>query len=249
MSLPSDTDVTFKTPLVKASPVAAAVAVALAAAVLVVVLVAAGGCALARTEPHRLIPTEPPKDTPIEGYRVEGDTSIIEAKFMKLTLRIVTEEDRSLPPVFQNMLKKHYTFFHLTIENRSTKKLRFNPLFAFLSGNNAFHSGTVGFAEIYELVAGIGADTSKSLEGERALRELKGTYFDSAEVVRPGKSTSRFLIFRPLSNDTTLAEMVIEDLTIGTALVSVRFPLSTELGEKRKVEIEKSFEELNAYDR
>jgi hypothetical protein len=211
------------------------------AAVIVIAIAAvaasAVGCATTPKTPRRLIPVELPKDSLIKGYRVEGMTSIIETDLFKITLRIVTEEERSLPPLLRSMVEKHYTFFHLKVENRGKKKLRFNPQFAHISGNDGYYSRTVGFAQIYELVAGVGAEMEKSLEGERALRTLKGTYYDSPVYVKPGVAVARFLIFDPLSENTTQAEMVIDELTHGNELLAIRFPFSTKVGEKRKKEI------------
>jgi hypothetical protein len=86
------------------------------------------------------------------------------------------------------------------------------------------------YTDLYGVVRG--REEGNSPESE--LRGLKGLYYDLTTTIPPGSTTSKLLIFPPLSERGKRARLRIKELYIGTDAISISFPFSMREAEVRQ---------------
>ena len=112
----------------------------------------------------------------------------------------------------------HFLFIRVRLENRSTRKLIFNPMRATLVRDNETPLVPL---ENSDLVFFVGEDMTAA---EARAKVFRGMSFDLTVTVPPGGTLERYLVF-PAPEELTKPPMLhIDDLWVGPATYDLRFP-------------------------
>lgn len=153
-----------------------------------------------------------------EGYSTTDDEAVFENKAVKITLRPVKPKELEAgPALLAELLKRGYMIVNLEIVNKSSSKVMYNPGYTVLTNNLMYYKKPLDFTDLYDIVS---AD-----EGfEKDLRGLKGKFYDLNVVMYPNAKVSKFLIFGKVSDGAFRAGLKIQELYIGTNVISAEFP-------------------------
>ena len=148
-------------------------------------------------------------------------TAVYEKDSIKITVKPAEEADVAGNALFEELLHKGYVLLKMDMENKSTKKLAFNPAMSHLLAGAMDYKKPLGYPDLYEMFSGSGANEAK-------LRAIHGRFYDTGVTVKAGEKTSKILIFRPLEPGSKSASFAMQELYADTDTVAVTFPFSVE---------------------
>jgi len=185
---------------------------------LIMLIIGLWGCASTPDLPVFFVPA----DEGPEGFTLKDERWAFETKLIRLSAAPMRPADLTNEPLAIGVLAtKNYIIIRLEIENKSDRKLIFNPAYAALLTDTSDYYKPVDYTDIYEILAGedeIGAP----------VRGLRGHMYDVTVTLEPGITTSRLLIFPPVNMDADSAQMFLKNIYIGKADVSFTIPLIKE---------------------
>ncbi len=151
-------------------------------------------------------------------YAEIGQTVVYETEDARLSLTVLTDKREIDSPFIGRLLDSGYIVFRMRITNRSgIKKVIYNPSHTALMDNRMGYKKPLDYTALYEIAM-------RSGEELKIRKELTGKFIDLNENVGPGKSSSKFLLFPPLSDGATSAKLMMKLIYIGTDTVSLTFP-------------------------
>lgn len=184
------------------------------AALLFILFVLVSACASRPTGPLVLMP---------EGKAQEGYSSVERqwvfehrAVFVKAG-RLTKTDPRPASGLIDMLLDRGYTVMRMEIKNGSKARVIFNPSLTALMDDSMGYFKPLDYTDIYEMA---GEDPEKT----GFLKDVRRLSYDLTATVGPGETSSKLLIFRPLSRNAGAAELIIKDLYIGTDALNLRFP-------------------------
>lgn len=163
-------------------------------------------------------------ETGLHGYHNVAGTGILENKNYRISVKQVLEgSELGQPRLINDLLKKEYVVLRIEMENRSDKKMIFNPAHAVLTTDAFDYKKPLEYTDFYELSSG--KDDSAR---EREAQAMKGLFYDLTLTLKSRAKTSRMLIFPPLSKNSEKADLLIKDLYVGTDTTELFFPFVLE---------------------
>lgn len=156
----------------------------------------------------------------LRGYhKVEG-TGILENRDYRISVKQVREgSELGQPKIINDLIKKEYVVLRIEIENRSEKKMIFNPVHTALTTDAFDYKKPLEYTDFYELSSGKN-DSAR----EREAQAMKGLFYDLTLTLKARDKTSRMLIFPPLSKNSEKADLLIKELYVGTDTTELFFP-------------------------
>lgn len=156
----------------------------------------------------------------LRGYHNIAGTGVLENRDYRISVKQVREgSEPGQPKLVNDLIKKEYVVLRIEIENRSEKKMIFNPVHAALTTDAFDYKKPLEYTDFYELSSGKN-DTAR----EREAQAMKGLFYDLTLTLKAMDKTSRMLIFPPLSKNSEKADLLIKDLYVGTETTEIFFP-------------------------
>lgn len=185
-------------------------------------LVTAYGCAHSgKTVVNRLYPDR--DEQGLAGYHNDGGTGVLENRNYRITVRHVLPGDElDQPDILMDLTKRGYVVLRMKIENRSGKKITFNPVHTALTTDALDYKKPLEYTDFYEL-----AGDKDDMTRERKAGAMKGLYYDLTLTLLPEGKASKLLIFPPLSDNVNKADLLVKDLYVGTDTEELYFPFVT----------------------
>lgn len=186
------------------------------AALLFILLVLVSACASRPRGPLVLMPEGKAE----QGYSSVERQWVFEYKSVFVKTGRLTKAD-SLPAsgLIDMLLDSGYTVMRMEIKNGSKARVIFNPSLTALMDDSMGYFKPLDYTDIYEMA---GEDPEKT----GFLKDVRRLFYDLTATVEPGETSSKLLIFRPLSRNAGAAELIIKDLYIGTDALNLRFPFA-----------------------
>ena len=121
-----------------------------------------------------------------------------------------------------------YIVFSLTLENKSSQRLSFNPGMAFLITSLGEPFSAMGYVSLYtDLSAAKVEDVDDRMEA------FKASCFDTAVNIEPGERMQRLLVFKRKKNVKDSASLVLRNLYLGKDVKTALFDFKKGLGLKK----------------
>jgi len=182
---------------------------------LIALLISLWGCASTPDPPVFLVPAN---EGP-EGYTLKDERWTFENKLIRLTAAPMRPADLAgEPEVIGSLAARSYIIIRMEIENKSDRKLIFNPAYIAMLTDTSDYYKPLDYTDIYSLLAG-------EDENGTPVRGLRNRIYDLTITLEPGITTSRLLLFPPLNKDSDSAQLLIRNIYIGKADISVTIPL------------------------
>lgn len=149
------------------------------------------------------------------GYSREAERISYENGPVKISVRQVSETETEEGSLLKELSTKGFILLSVSIENRSPKNsLIFNPVHVALTDDAMDYKKPIDYTDLYDMAK----------DGEERINALKGKFYDLTETLPPGKSSSKLLIFGPLSEGVKTAELLIKEIYVGTSTLRLSFP-------------------------
>ncbi|MBI5587778.1 MAG: hypothetical protein HY889_05365 [Deltaproteobacteria bacterium] len=182
-------------------------------------LITAYGCAHpGKTVANKLYPDR--DEQGLAGYHNDDGTGVLENRSYRISVKhILPGDELDQPDILMDLIKRGYVVLRMKIENRSGKKITFNPVHTALTTDAFDYKKPLEYTDFYEL-AGDKDDRTR----QRKAGAMKGLFYDLTLTLLPGGKTSKLLIFPPLSNNVNKADLLVKDLYVGTDTEELYFP-------------------------
>lgn len=175
-------------------------------------------CAGTPERPPQLMPHF--KDLRIvkEGYWAEGKHAVYETADFMVSIHSLAPNDHTGSSLLDTLKAKGFIVFKMEILNTtSDEDITYSPSHTSLHDNKLGFRKPLNLTDLYGVAIGI--------EQEGKLKsELRGMYYDRNETVLPGKSVSKFLIFKPLRKNAKKVKLDIKLLFVGNEASNILFP-------------------------
>ncbi len=166
----------------------------------------------------RLYPDKDEKG--LYGYHNVAGTGVLKNRDYSISVKQVREgSELGQPKLVNDLIKREYVVLRIEIENRSGKKMIFNPVHTALTTDAFDYKKPLEYTDFYELSSG-----KNDSVREREAQAMKGRFYDLTLTLMSGDKTSRVLIFPPLSKNSEKADLLIKDLYVGTDTTELYFP-------------------------
>lgn len=155
-------------------------------------------------------------------------TATVKNDLMRASIRPVVSFDgeKNIPLLLRQLLALQFLILEFTIENSSQKLIIYNPSHTAILAGKMDYKKPLDYAKLYFTVRNM---SDKDTENARmmALRTIKGRFHDLNTRVEPGETVSKYLIFKPLDQDTLSGNAIlkIQELYVGTEALAITFPL------------------------
>jgi hypothetical protein len=180
------------------------------------------GCAAPKLQgPLLLHPVPPARDnyTLEQGAVVYTDPRFV-VSARPWDYRVVAQEfrDAGEPNPFGDTDEQvgRFLFLRVRLVNRSQQNLVFNPMRAWLLGEEGAPLLPLENSDLFMLRDADG-------QSEALGRAFRRVSFDITATVRPGQTLERYLVFATPAEPAKLYSLVIEDLWVGAASLELRF--------------------------
>ena len=190
-------------------------------------LVAVAGCgslgeSKKKDAPRGIILTPAPASA--KGYYHNMDTAVFENKSIRITISqtqpIKGDASSSKPGLLAALGNAGYLFLRMDIDSLGDKGVIYNPSHtSFLFGPMDYKK-PLDYTDLYRIARMLYPDTPP----ERSTSTLRGAFYDLNTTIRPGGSSSKLLLFRPVKEKTRSAALTLQELYIGTDTIGVTFP-------------------------
>ncbi|MFZ3073395.1 MAG: hypothetical protein WA162_09140 [Thermodesulfobacteriota bacterium] len=147
-------------------------------------------------------------------------TAVYEKDSIKIAIYSAVGADIAGNALLEKLLSRGYILLRMDIENKSTKKLAFNPAMSHLLAGAMDYKKPLDYPDLYQMLST--SDSSATPDAE--LRSIKGRFYDTNTVLKAGEKTSKLLIFLPLDPGSKNAMFTMHELYVGTEVVTVAFP-------------------------
>lgn len=193
--------------------------------VMLTVVVIMSGCASDQPKYRYLAAGE--SDYP--GYTKKESEAVFENQLIRLRAHpLLAGEFKDPSPILNDLAANEFIIIHLEIENLSPQsKLIFNPAYLALITGAMDYFKPIDYTDLYDIV-------KEKDETGSSLRALKGRFYDLTVTLTPGKSVSKLLIFKPLTEDADTAELMIKNIYIGKEDLSLSLPFVVKARPKEK---------------
>lgn len=158
-----------------------------------------------------------------EGYSIASGEAVYENKSIKITVKQLRAGSVA-DPFIKSLIKKDYIVLRFTIDNRSGEKVIYNPVYTVLTDDEMDYRKPLDFTDLYDVAREEKGSTED--DSEKKVAALRGKFYDVIVTIPPGEKTSRFLIFKPLSNEIKKADLAIKEIYIGTETERLSFPFT-----------------------
>ncbi len=186
------------------------------AALLSMLIVSLPACASRPAGPLVLLPAGEPS----EGYSSAARLWTFEHRAVIVKAGHLTRADSKAASLLIDMLfDRGYTLMRMEIKNGSKTRVIFNPSLTALMDDALGYFKPLDYTDIYDMA---GEDPEKT----GFLKDVRRLFYDLTATVEPGETSSKLLVFRPLSRNAGAAELVIKDLYIGTDALNLKFPFA-----------------------
>lgn len=147
-----------------------------------------------------------------------GGELIFEAFSVRFSLTPLRSVRAGDPRLIQALMTQGFVIIDMEITNMTTSdKVMFNPSMSSLMDNKLHFKKPLEFTALYRI--------AMRMKMERTLnRELKGRFFDTNQIVRPGRTIRKFLIFTPFREAGKKAQLNLQEVYIGNKTIQIRFP-------------------------
>ncbi|VAV83760.1 hypothetical protein MNBD_DELTA01-532 [hydrothermal vent metagenome] len=166
----------------------------------------------------RLQPIEPRSSE----YSMVRGRLIMENKDMSVTIHQLRsccnyKKNNLLDELFE----KDYILMQLTINNKSKKRITYNPSHTFLLAGKMDYKKPLNYTDLYDIVS----EKEDEVLPEIKLSRLRGKYYDLNTSVAPGGRESKILIFRKLSKNSKKSKAILKmnEIYIGTKTRSITY--------------------------
>ena len=178
-----------------------------------ILLISMTACSAAKTSEHVVLRLE---NSPAEA--------VYEKDSLKITVKPATGADIAGNALFEKFLSNGYIFLKMDIENKSAKKVTFNPAMSHLLSGVMDYKKPLDYPDLYQILSTPDAAVTPDAE----LRAIKDRFYDMNTVVKAGDKTSKLLIFRPLDPNSkgNSASFTMQELYVGVDTIVVRFPFT-----------------------
>ena len=178
-----------------------------------ILLISVAACSAVKTSEQTRLWLE---NSPEEG--------VYEKDSIKITIRPATGADVAGNALFEKFLSKDYILLKMDMENKSAKKLTFNPAMSHLLAGVMDYKKPLDYPDLYRILS----TPDAAITPEAELRAIKGRFYDMNTVVKAGEKTSKLLIFRPLdpNSETNSAAFTMQELYVGVDTIVVTFPFA-----------------------
>ena len=184
-------------------------------ALTLILLTLAAGCATSGPKPALHLLPDP--KVLAKGSIVGKDVVHIQPE-MVVAVRVIDKEGAAATtPFFKRLIEGDYVIFKLDFTNLSKDKMTFNPSYAVLMDSTMGYAKPLDYTSLYSLALRV--DMEKGLS-----REIKGSFYDSNETVKPGETVSKLLVFAPISARAKKAKLVLKMIYVGTDNYHIAFP-------------------------
>lgn len=170
------------------------------------------GCA---STPDGRLNFYPSKGAP-PGYSASGTSLVYEDNDLLVKVKGF-KEGYSSGMVEEDLFEKEYVLIVMGIENRSGKKVIYNPAITALMDDTMGYRKPLDFTDIYDISRGADPWGGGKLDG------FGSRFYDLSVTVLPGQRVEKLLAFTPLEKKSTKAELVIKNLYIGSEIIDLRF--------------------------
>lgn len=185
-------------------------------------MVILAGCASTDKVPTSLFPVLGEKTDAMKkmGYTPHGRFWGFSNTEVSIQVSHITPEtiEPTYIDVVDELTLKGYIFLKLEIKNQSGRiKITYNPALTSLTTDSLDFKKPLDYTDFYEFVKeGVGAS--------KQLQTLSTIIYDNTQTIGPAQTMSKYLIFTPLSKDSTVANLEIKEIYIGTKPYSLLFP-------------------------
>jgi len=166
----------------------------------------------------RLQPLEPTGPS----YSLAGGRLIMENKDLKVTIhqlrRCCEGEEQTL---LDELFEKNYILMQMTIKNKSSKRITYNPSHTFLLAGKMDYKKPLNYTDLYD----IASRKNDGVVPEIKLSRLRGRYYDLNTSIAPGDQVTKILIFRPPTRNSKRSKAIIKmnEIYLGTKTRSISY--------------------------
>ena len=166
-----------------------------------------------------------PEEINAPNYSSKANEITFSGMGVKLSARqVAAQEANGVSPVLDGLMAKKFLIIKLKIENHSpTERAIFDPVFVAITDNVLNYSKPLNYSDLYDIVKE--ADISGN-----SLAPLRGRFYDISLTLMPGESSSKYLIFRPISQEADKVVIQLTNIYIGSKTFNVVFPFNLKEG-------------------
>ena len=166
----------------------------------------------------RLQPLEPSGPS----YSMTGGRLIMENKELKATIHQLRQCCKGhKPSLINELFEKNYLLMQMTIRNKSSKRITYNPSHTFLLAGKMDYKKPLNYTDLYD----IASRKDDGVVPELKLSKLRGRYYDLNTSIAPGDVVSKILIFRPMTKNSKKNKAILKmkEVYIGTKTRSITY--------------------------
>ncbi len=172
----------------------------------------ASGCAHHDTGPTFLFPGQ----YALEGYFAERDTVGYEDSLVKITARQIRKKTALPSTLASELFNEGFVLVKMDITNKSRFRILYDPVVTSLRDSKMGYFKPLDFTDLYML----------KLKNKGIKSTLEGAgdvFYDLAERIAPGGSSSKILIFPAFTEEADEAELVMKSIYVGKDILDLTF--------------------------
>jgi len=152
----------------------------------------------------------------LEGYSTDGETVVFEDSQIRLTARQIRDRSSLTASLPSELFDEGFVLIKVTITNKSRHRLLYDPAITSLRDSKMGYLKPLDFTDLYMLkIEKKGITASLAGSGE--------VFYDLAERLAPKETSSKFLVFPPLTEGADEAELVVKSIYIGKDILDLTF--------------------------
>jgi len=152
----------------------------------------------------------------LEGYSAEGDTVIYEDSLVRIRAHQIRDKASIVSSLSSELFDAGFVLVKMEITNKSRYRLLYDPALTSLRDSKMGYFKPLDFTDLYMLKI-------KKRKLRSPLEEAAKTFYDLAERIGPGESSSKILVFPALTEKADEAELVMKSIYIGKEILDLTF--------------------------